>query len=161
MNHHSQQLPLLGASTYEANSSDDYYTPSEVFETMQLRFDLDVASPPGGIAWIPADRYFTMFDDALTQQWHGRVWMNPPYSNPGPFVDRWLEHGNGCALVPMAKSRWFQRLWASDASLAITHDIHFRFVREGTRKGISYTVCFAAIGPLDNHEAIKRLGRVR
>jgi DNA N-6-adenine-methyltransferase (Dam) len=26
--------------------------------------------------------YFTKFDDALNREWHGRVWLNPPYSRP-------------------------------------------------------------------------------
>jgi hypothetical protein len=28
--------------------SDDYYTPRWVFDALGLRFDLDVAAPPGG-----------------------------------------------------------------------------------------------------------------
>jgi hypothetical protein len=59
-------------------TSDDYYTPPWIFETLGLTFDLDVASPPGGIDWIPARRYFTIADDGLSQPWQGFVWMNPP-----------------------------------------------------------------------------------
>ena len=30
-------------------TSDDYYTPREVFDLLGLTFDLDVAAPPGGV----------------------------------------------------------------------------------------------------------------
>ena len=48
-------------------TSDDYYTPPWVFEQMNIEFDIDVASPPGGIDWIPAKHYFTMQEDGLAQ----------------------------------------------------------------------------------------------
>lgn len=109
----------LFAITQEQLTSDDYYTPPWLFETMALEFDLDVCSPPGGIAWVPAARYYTQTDDGLLQPWAGRVWMNPPYSKPSPWVDRFIEHANGVALLPFAKSAWFDRLWnAADAITA-------------------------------------------
>jgi hypothetical protein len=83
----------LFAIKQEQDTSDDHYTPAWIFETLDLTFDLDVAAPPGGIPWIPARRYYTMEDDGLAQPWNGLVWMNPPYSNATPWVNRFLEHG--------------------------------------------------------------------
>ena len=39
------------------------------------------------------NRWFSKEDDGLRQKWHGRVWMNPPYSKPllGPFVTKLCE----------------------------------------------------------------------
>ena len=62
----------LFAAPQECETSDDYYTPAWVFDAMGLRFDLDPASPPGGVPWIPAARYFTMEDDGLAQEWTAR-----------------------------------------------------------------------------------------
>jgi len=148
------QAPLFGLEQAEP-TSDDVYTPAWVFERLGLRFDLDVASPPGGIPWIPADRFFTQADDGLAQPWHGRVWMNPPYSRCTPWVDRFLEHSDGVALLPCNKSRWFATLWEEADALHVSRV--FQFVNNVS---ISFGVIFAAMGD-DNVEALRRLGRVR
>lgn len=106
-------------------TTDDYYTPKWIFDALGVRFDLDVASPPGGPPYTPCDRFYTQLDDGLAQPWHGLVWMNPPYSKPAPWVDRFLEHGNGIALLPYAKSKWCQKLWDSDAALMYVYSIKF------------------------------------
>lgn len=92
-------------------TTDDWYTPPHIFDALGLTFDLDVASPPGGPLFVPTKHYFTQYDDALGQEWFGRVWMNPPYSNPLPWVQRFIEHGNGVALLPTSNGRWFRILW--------------------------------------------------
>jgi phage N-6-adenine-methyltransferase len=95
-------------------SSDDYYTPKWIFDALGIQFDIDVACPPGGPPHTPCDAYYTQEDDGLTSDWYGTIWMNPPYSNPSPWVTKFLEHGNGIALLPLAKSKWLQRLWDHD-----------------------------------------------
>src|SRR4051812_22584031 len=78
----------------------EWYTPPWVFEAIGLRFDLDPASPPGGLPWVPAEHHYSDQDDGLAQPWYGRVWLNPPY---GPGIGQWMsklaDHGNGIALV--------------------------------------------------------------
>ena len=95
----------------EQPTSDDYYTPAWLFEDMAVEFDMDVAAPPGGVPWIPARRFLTMADDGLTTPWEGKVWMNPPFSAISPWAHRFVEHGNGIALLPMSKSQWFNLVW--------------------------------------------------
>ena len=80
-------------------STDDWYTPPAIFVAMGETFDLDVCSPPGGVPWIPAKRFYTETDNGLTEPWEGFVWCNPPYSAPTPWLDRIAEHGNGIILV--------------------------------------------------------------
>lgn len=106
----------------QSRTSDDYYTPQWVFDALGLTFDIDVASPPEGPWHTPCKTFFTQEDDGLLQSWQGTVWMNPPYSNPGPWVAKWLAHANGCALVPFIKSKWFQTLWDHD-------DTRFAYIR--------------------------------
>lgn len=65
-----------------AATTDDWYTPAWIFEAMDETFDLDVASPPGGIPWLPCRRYYSLEDDGLAQPWEGFVWCNPPFSAP-------------------------------------------------------------------------------
>ena len=46
--------------------SDHWYTPDWVFDGLGLTFNLDVASPEGGVSWIPAVTRYTIADDGLT-----------------------------------------------------------------------------------------------
>lgn len=154
--------PRLFNDQEHTQTSDDYYTPPWVFERMNIDFDLDVASPPGGIDWIPAKQYFTIEDDGLSQPWHGRVWMNPPYSNPKPWIERFIQHANGITLVPMTRGHWFNDLWKSDASFVIPDqkETLFKFVRDNKLTGIFMPVVFIAFGQ-ECQTAISQLGRLR
>lgn len=130
--------------------------PPHIFTALALRFDLDVCAPPGGVPWVPCERYFTMSDDGLTQPWSGRVWMNPPYSKPAPWVDRFLSHGHGVALLPFAKSAWFDRIWAS-ADAVCAPGVHAsKFVG-----GPIFMPVFAAAMGDDCVAALARLGVTR
>ena len=103
----------------EVATSDDYYTPSWLFEDMAVKFDLDVAAPPGGVPWIPCKRYYTMADDGLAQPWEGKVWMNPPYSNAAPWAREFIDHGNGVALLPYSQGKWLYELWIAVDGVAM------------------------------------------
>jgi phage N-6-adenine-methyltransferase len=55
--------------------------------------DLDpttIKSNPTG-----ATQFFTMRDDCLKQTWHGNVFMNPPFSDPTPFLEKVLSAYQG------------------------------------------------------------------
>lgn len=78
--------------------SDDWYTPPWIFDGLGLRFDLDVAHPDAPSS-VPADRFFTVADDGLSQEWTGLVWCNPPYSVPTQWCDRWAHHEGGGLIL--------------------------------------------------------------
>lgn len=151
--------PRLFAAQQEQTTTDDYYTPPWVFDRMGIGFDLDVASPPVPLSWIPAKRFYTMEDDGLLQPWEGRVWMNPPYSQVTPWVMKFIEHRNGVCLVPWAKSNWTIRLWA-EADAVVVPYTWFKFSGGPSDGSISSAVLFAAFGE-DCVEAIGRLGTIR
>ena len=39
------------------------------------------------------------FEDGLKTKWHGKVWLNPPYSEAGIWLDKLSDHGYGTALI--------------------------------------------------------------
>ena len=142
----------------EVSTSDDYFTPAWLFEDMAVTFDLDVAAPPGGVPWIPATKYFTMADDGLAQDWEGRVWMNPPYSQATPWVNKFREHGCGVALLPFAKSEWLYELWDSTGVVVVPHR-NFAFTTPLNPR-IMLPVALWAFGDWAV-DAIARIGHVR
>lgn len=159
--------PRLFGIQQEQQTSDDFYTPRWIFDRMGITFDLDVAAPPGGVPWVPADRYYTLEDDGLTAPWSGRVWMNPPYSHPAPWLDRFVAHGDGVALLTVAKSAWSQRLWDDQRAALVFIASGFEFVVSDDLTGgdkryrqIFMPLWLVAFGG-ECAEAIARVGPIR
>lgn len=144
----------------EARTSDDYYTPKWLFDAMGLRFDIDVACPPEGPMFTPCDRYFTQEDDGLMQEWRGTIFMNPPYSKPAPWVEKFIKHGNGVALLPFAKSKWCQSLWDSNAHMVYVRAITFQRSDMNVVSQAPFSLGLWSFGSKAN-EAIAKVGRVR
>ena len=150
----------LFATPQIGTTSDDYYTPQWLFDLLGLTFDLDVSSPPGGPLFTPCHAYYTQADDGLAQPWNGTVFMNPPYSQPAPWVDKYLEHSNGIALLPFAKSKWCQKLWDSDAAMVYVRAV--TFVRNDTSV-INQAPFSLGLWAMNDHciAAISNVGKVR
>ena len=101
------------------SSSDDYWTPDEVVEAavgMFTSINLDPCSNDGEPN-IPADLHYRKEDDGLSQQWVGRVYVNPPYSRIGDWVDKLVEElkagevSQALLLVPArTDTQWWKRL---------------------------------------------------
>lgn len=77
---------------------DEWLTPRHVIDALG-EFDLDPCAPVNR-PWPTAAQHFTIFDDGLSKEWGGRVWMNPPYgTQTGKWMKRLAGHGNGIALI--------------------------------------------------------------
>lgn len=130
-----------------ADTTDDYYTPRWLFASAGLVFDVDVAAPlDPARRTCPARRYLTPVEDGLTQPWEGLVWMNPPYSAPGKWVDRFAAHRCGLALVPATRAAWTgPLLQAADAIALLT----VAFIQPDRQLGTYRTLLIlAACGPV-------------
>lgn len=113
-------------------ASDEWYTPPYVFEAMGVTFDLDVAYPEGDVdlSWIPTRGIIWAHVDGLAEPWHGFVWMNPPFGGRNglvPWLDKFIAHANGVALVPDRTSApWWQHAARhADAILFVSPKIKF------------------------------------
>lgn len=117
----------MGSHQSSHSCTDEWFTPPEIIRALGP-FDLDPCAPVVR-PWPTACQHFTIKEDGLTQPWHGRVWLNPPY---GKQTDKWLRrlcaHGNGIALVfaRTETSAWFNDIWGiAQAVLFIRGRLHF------------------------------------
>ncbi|NEO52601.1 MAG: hypothetical protein F6K54_05645 [Okeania sp. SIO3B5] len=102
-----------------SKSSDCWYTPREIVELVEKvlgSIDLDPCSDDG--RHIPAQYHKTIREDGLACAWFGKVFMNPPYSCPGKWVDKLISEVNdgrtteAIALLPASTdTKWFAPLW--------------------------------------------------
>jgi hypothetical protein len=99
-------------------ANDELYTQQWIFEALRLQFDLDPAHPDQKTN-VPCTRYFTEEINGLKQDWKGLVWLNPPFRNPKEFIEKFIKHNNGIALVGMSRSKAFKDLWENAAAIVL------------------------------------------
>lgn len=130
--------------------SDEWYTPQYIFDAMgSPRFDMDVASPKFKPAYINTRNWF--WENSLEQEWHGFVWMNPPFGGRNgivPWLQKFFEHGNGVALVPDRTSApWWQE-FVPQADLVLFVSPKIKFIPGPGAKASSPAqgTCLLAVG---------------
>ena len=93
----------------------DWATPQYfvdlVEESFGIDFDIDVCAYDHT---AKAKKWFTEADNALTQDWKGNCWMNPPY---GQAIPTWLNYAYNqsikhnsiiiCLVPARTDTRWF------------------------------------------------------
>lgn len=74
------------------------------------------------------DKYFTIDDDALIQDWKGVVWCNPPYGREQvKFIEKSLtevDSGNAETVVMLIPSRTETKVW-QDLIFKKSTSVHF------------------------------------
>lgn len=108
---------------------NEWYTPRWVLDAaLQVlgRIDLDVASCEEAQRTVQATHYYTIADNALLQPWAGRVWCNPPYSEPDDWVKKLIDHyragevSSALLLLNLSgAAKWAQMLWATPYPVCI------------------------------------------
>jgi len=101
---------------------NEWYTPPQFVESARVvmgSIDLDPASSEIANRTVKSEKYYSKEDNGLDLQWHGNVWMNPPYAQP--LMSQFAEavaakHESGevnqaIVLVNNAtETQWWQRM---------------------------------------------------
>lgn len=117
-------LQYLKGGPHVSNNSgnNEWYTPKRFIDSVRDvlgTIDLDPASNVIAQETVQATTFYDVESDGLSAEWHGRVFMNPPYARGliGEFVDKLLaEYNSGrvnqaIVLVNNAtESGWSQKL---------------------------------------------------
>ena len=137
---------------YQTNekTTDVWLTPPELVAKLG-HFDLDPCSP-NNLPWKLADKFYSLEngENGLTLPWKGRIWLNPPYSCWGKFLEKLSNHGNGIALI-FARTEtkaFFDYIWdKADSILFIKRRIKFiksDFSGSGSSTAPSVLVAYGA-----------------
>lgn len=140
--------------------NDEWLTPPEILAALG-DFDLDPCSPVNR-PWPTAAQHYTVQDDGLTQEWRGRVWLNPPFGREAvKWLRRMRDHGNGIALIPARTetAMFYETVWGhASGVLFIKSRPHFHYV-DGRRATFNSgaPICLVAYGG-PNLDALLRSG---
>ena len=100
----------------------EYYTPPAIIEAaarVMGTIDLDPASSATANQRVKAVRIFTEADDGLTQEWHGKVWLNHPFGKKenAKWINKLEEEYRAkrvtealCITYACTSEKWFQPL---------------------------------------------------
>lgn len=110
-----------GALAHIEADADTWLTPMWVLDRLGS-FDLD----PCATEYCPnrtAAKCYTKIHDGLAQKWSGRVFMNPPFSNTAPWLEKHAAHGSGISLVPASVESqvWRRCVWPSAKAVLFMH----------------------------------------
>ena len=91
---------------HTSSKSSEWETPKSFFDKYNdiHNFTIDVAATHENHL---VDNYWTVEDDALTKNWSGVCWMNPPYGREiGKFIKKAYEESlKGVTVVCLIPSR--------------------------------------------------------
>lgn len=131
-------------------STDEWYTPRWIIDELGP-FDLDPCAPAADARPFEiAPVCYTKDDDGLAQDWHGMVWMNPPYSREPlrRFCEKMADHNNGIALlVNRQDNLLWQKIIFPTAKSMIFMRHRVKFLRpDGTTGSPFFGSCLVAWG---------------
>lgn len=95
-------------------TSDHWATPPELIAGLEAEFGAFDLDPCCRAETAKAPRFYTEADDGLSKPWYGRVFVNPPFSKPRPWLEKAITEttaGNAelvVALLPVkSDTRWW------------------------------------------------------
>lgn len=116
----------------EGTGENEWYTPVVYVDAARRvlgGIDLDPATSEAANKTVGAAQIFTAADDGLKHEWHGRVWMNPPYSQPliHHFIEKLIAEVAADRVTSAivlthnyTDTLWFHRLEEVSAAICFT-----------------------------------------
>lgn len=118
---------MVRPEVLHSSATHEWYTPKKYIDAARSvlgAIDLDPASSAIANQTIEAANFYSLSDNGLSQPWHGRVWLNPPYgkinnqSNQALWSQRLIVEyraGNVQQAILLVNAqtseKWFQPLW--------------------------------------------------
>ena len=132
--------------------TNTWLTPPHIIHNLGP-FDLDPCAEYG---YTTARNHY--YDNGLQKEWHGFIWLNPPY---GKYVGEWMfklsKHGNGIALVfARTDTKWFKEA-SSNCSLFLFVSGRISFLRPDkklTKSNAGAPSVFMAYGDIGRNKLI-------
>ncbi len=127
--------PGIGGHTKpHRGNTDDWLTPPDIVQDLGP-FDLDPCASVGA-PWLCATNNF--YEYGLESEWHGFVWLNPPY---GPQTWKWLnqlsDHPDGGIALTFARTEtngFHMEVWdKADALFFFRGRLFFHYPKTGER----------------------------
>lgn len=119
----------LGAHVGKNSGNSEWYTPQEYVDAVRDALggiDTDPCSCQAANAVVKAETFYDEADNGLSREWHGRVFVNPPYGDGtvDSFASKLLEEiqsGRTTQAVFLVnnctETKWFQSLLARASSV--------------------------------------------
>lgn len=132
--------------------TDIWLTPPDILEPLGT-FDLDPCAVAEPRPWQTAKNCISPPDDGLREPWHGRVWLNAPYSRIGIWLGKLVNHGTGTAIAySRTDTKWFINcVWLRASAILFLHRRR-KFCRPDGQKSSNMPgapVCLIAYGDAD------------
>lgn len=110
------------AHVSQNSGNNEWYTPEEYIKAATVvlgEIDLDPASTPEANAVVGAKAFYTVEQKGHLQPWRGRLWLNPPYSQPEiqqfstKLAESVIAHDVSAAVVLVnnaTETEWFRTI---------------------------------------------------